>query len=97
MSAAGRNIMKVIVGSALGTAVAAGVTHLSRRGDVPAEQRVPLTEEIKSIPVRVRERWERAQEAGETAAAAEAARLTHLFRDKVDDPVALTPPQPPSR
>jgi hypothetical protein len=89
--------MKIVVGSALGTAVAAGVTHLARRGDIPGEERVPLTEEIKSIPDRLRGRWESAKAAGESAAVAEEARLTHLFRAKVDDPIALTPPQPPSR
>ncbi|HLT18798.1 MAG TPA: hypothetical protein VKZ96_05005 [Thermomicrobiales bacterium] len=97
MSATGRNIMKVILGSALGAAIAAGVNHLARRQDIPPEQRVPLTEEIKGVPVRVRERWERAALAGDAAAAAEEARLRQLFREKVDDPTALTPPQSPSR
>jgi len=97
MSAAGRNVMKVILGSALGTAIAAGVAHLARRQDIPEDQRVPLTEEIKSAPMRVRERWERATQAGDAAAAAAEARLTQLFREKVDDPSALTAPRPPSR
>jgi hypothetical protein len=94
---AGRNFMKLIVGSGLATAVAAGVAHLAKRNDIPEEERVPLADELKGVPIKVRERWERAREAGEAAAAAEEARLRADFRVKVDDPDAFTPPFPPSR
>ncbi|MEZ4521887.1 MAG: hypothetical protein R3A46_09645 [Thermomicrobiales bacterium] len=95
--AAGRNLMKVILGSAVGTGVAALVARKAQQDDLPEEERVPLTETVKTAPIRLRERWERAKEAGAEAEAEATAHLTAAFRDKVNDPDALTPPRPPSR
>jgi hypothetical protein len=60
-------------------------------------ERQPITEEIRSAPIRLHDRWERAKAAGAEAESAEAARLTENFRTKVNDPEALTPPRPPGR
>ena len=97
MSAAGRNIMKLIVGSALGSAVAMAVTKLAEREDVPEEQRMSFADTAKSTPIRLRDRWERAKEAGTIAEAETEAHLTEVFRSKVNDADALKPPFPPSR
>ena len=97
MSATGRNITKIIVGSAVGSAVAAIVAKMVTEDGTPEEERVPFTEQVKTAPVRLRERWERAKDAGATAEEAAAARLTEVFRAKVNDPEALKPPRPPAR
>lgn len=97
MSTVGRNVMKIIIGSAVGTAVAAVVARKAAQDDIPEEERVPLTESVKTAPIRLRERWERAKEAGDAVEAATEAHLTTVFRSKVNDPEALTPPRPPSR
>jgi hypothetical protein len=96
MSTTGRNVIKVVVGSAIGSAVAAGVAKLMQNRDVPGAERRPITEEIRSTPIRLRERWERAREAGAAAELVEKQRLEALFRAKVNDPDALTPPRPPA-
>lgn len=93
----GRNIAKIIVGSALGTAVAAGVAKVMQRQEQPEEERVPLSEQVRAAPINLRDRWDRAKAAGVEAESAETARLNEAFRAKVNDPTALTPPRPPSR
>lgn len=97
MTATGRNIMKIIIGSALGSAVAAGVAKLMEREEIPEDERVPLGETIQNVPVRLRERWEAAKQAGEEAEVQTTALLTEIFREKVNDPDALKPPRPPAR
>jgi hypothetical protein len=97
MSATGRNVFKIIVGSALGTAVAAGVAKLMQSRDEPNGERRPITEEIRSAPIRLRDRWKRSKAVGAAAESAEETRLAEIFRAKVNDPDALTPPRPPGR
>ena len=97
MTAAGRNIMKLIVGSALGSAVATVVAKMAERDDIPVEDRVPITESVKAAPERLRTRWERAKAAGAAAEAETTAHLTEIFRAKVNDPDALKDPDAPSR
>lgn len=97
MSAAGRNIMKIIVGSAIGSAVAAAIAKMASEDDTPEEERVPFTEQVKTAPIRLRERWEEAKQTGEAVEAETAAYLSEVFRAKVNDPDALKPPRPPSQ
>lgn len=97
MSSTGRNIMKVVIGSAVASAVASLIARKVNQEDLPEEERVPLTETVKTAPIRLRDRWDRARTAGEVAATTEEARLQAEFRAKVNDPEALTPPRPPSR
>lgn len=47
-------------------------------------------EKAKNVPATVKSRWQRAKEAGLEAQTVEEARLRALFRQKVDDPMALT-------
>lgn len=89
--------MKIIVGSAIGAAIAKTISNIEEREDLPEEERVPFTESVKNVPIRLQERWERAKEAGDAAEAEATAELTESFRDKVNDPEALTAPRPPSR
>lgn len=93
---AGRNLVKLVAGSALGVAVAAGVSRLVQRQDQPPEERKPLTDEVRSIPIRLQDRWQQAKDSGEAARVAKEDEMKRAFRDKVNDPSALTPPYPPS-
>ncbi len=88
--------MKLILGAAIGVAIARIMVRIDEQDAIPAEEREPITDQVKSMPARLRDRWERARAAGDAAAEVEKARLTAAFRDKVDDPYALTPPNPPS-
>ncbi len=97
MSAAGRNVMKVITGSAIGAAVAAAVAKMATEDETPEAERVPFTEKAKATPDRLRERWEAAKQTGEAVEVETTAQLTELFRAKVNDPDALKPPRPPAR
>ena len=96
---AGRNFMKIIVGSALGATVGYAVNRFAERSEMPEDERMSLTEEVTSIPDRLKQRWADAQEAGEQARIAEEARLRAYFREKVNDPSAfadIAPPAPPA-
>lgn len=96
---AGRNFMKIIVGSALGATVGYALNRFTKRSEEPEDERMSLTEEVTSIPDRVKQRWAEAKEAGEQAQIAEEARLRAYFREKVNDPRAFTdiaPPEPPA-
>jgi DNA-binding IclR family transcriptional regulator len=97
MSATGRNIMKMIVGTAIGAAIAKAIASKEEREDIPDDERVPLTATVKDAPVRLRERWEQAKDAGIAAEEASITQLTEIFRSKVSDPDALKAPRPPSR
>ena len=97
---AGRNFMKIIVGSALGATVGYAINRYTQRSEMPEAERMSLTEEVTSIPNRIKQRWADAQEAGEQARLAEEARLRSYFRDKVNDPSAfadIAPPAPSTR
>lgn len=101
MSAIKRNLFKIVIGSALGTAVGLAVNRMSDRDHVPEDEQpadegpsMSPIEKVTSIPERLKERWQAAREAGLTAQAEEEARLTMLFREKVDDPNALTEESP---
>lgn len=93
---AGRNFMKIIVGSALGATVGYAINRYAQRAEMPEEERMSLTEEITSIPDRLKQRWAEAQEAGEQARIAEEARLRSYFREKVNDPHAFADIAPPA-
>jgi len=97
MTATGRNIMKIIVGTAIGAAIAKAIASKEEREDIPEEERVPLTTTVKNAPANLRERWERAKDAGDAAEAETTTKLTEVFRSKVSDPDALKAPRPPSR
>lgn len=47
-------------------------------------------ERVKAVPTNVKSRWQRAKEAGTAAQIEEEARLRALYRQKVNDPMALT-------
>lgn len=100
MSAIGRNLVKILVGSAIGTAVGLAVNRMSDKDHVPEEIQVeeepgmsPI-EKVKAVPERVKGRWQAAREAGLAAQAEEEARLTAIYREKVNDPTALTEEAP---
>lgn len=93
---AGRNFMKVIVGSALGATIGYAVNRFTKRSEMPEDERMSLTEEVTSIPDRLKQRWADAQQAGEQARIAEEARLRAYFREKVNDPNAFSDVAPPA-
>lgn len=93
MGAAGRNIVKVVTGSALAAGIGALVSKAIERsqaepevsGAVPSEQ----PEQSASVRDRLRSRWEQARNAGEQARLAREAELKTYFREKVNDPAAF--------
>lgn len=102
MSAIGRNLVKIIIGSAIGTAVGLAVNRMSDRDQVPDGEEMEESsgmspvEAVTSLPERVKRRWQAAREAGLAAQAEEVARLTAYFREKVNDPNALSEETRPS-
>ena len=85
--------MKIIIGSIVAFGIAAALSKLAERDDIPEEERVPLTDSVKSTPQRLRERWEQAKVAGDAAKKEAEEHLTEVFRAKVNDPAALTEPK----
>lgn len=95
MSAAGRNIFKTIVGLAIG----AGIGALFAKEVGPITGQEPATsygfanvedQEPQEPKETLKERWQRALSAGESAQEAKEAELRSYFRHKVDDPTAFT-------
>ena len=93
MTATGRNILKVIIGAAIAVVIAKAIANMEEREDIPREERVPISESVRNVPVRLQGRWERAREAGVAAEEEATASLTEIFRDKVSDPTALDLPK----
>lgn len=93
MSAAGRNLFKVVAGLAIGAAV--GVLVAREVGPVTGQEVPPEEDEFGLLGVStepresIRERWDRALAAGEAAREAKEAELRDYFRQKVGDPSAF--------
>lgn len=114
MSATGRNIVKLVSGSAIGAAIGAvlarGAESTAKPDDplMAAQMKVEdagekgpsITEtgkaKVTDIRESLRDRWQRAQTAGDEAKTAREAELRAYFREKVDDPTAF-PPEAPTR
>jgi hypothetical protein len=80
------NPVKLLVGSALGAAVGYGISkYLEMNGPPPID---PETGEVIHRET-LRERWARAQVAGEAAKVAKEEELRAYFRQKVSDPDAM--------
>lgn len=106
MGATGRNIVKLITGSAVGAGVGAllarGTEATARQDDrvarVTTESPSDTGQGNKITEIRdsIRDRWRRAQEEGDQAKEAREAELRAYFREKVNDPTAF-PPGAPTR
>src|SRR5690554_4908333 len=114
MGATGRNLFKLIAGSAIGAGIGALIARRAESVAQPGpaldiadtddqsvtrklaavkdDAQEAVTEKRESL----RERWERAQAAGEAAREAREAELRAYFREKVADPTAF-PPGAPTR
>lgn len=93
------NAFKILVGTALGAGVGVAVSKLlaSREEHLELEVAGPdgvafvaTPEEQPGVGDRLKARIEAAKQAGEDAKAAKEAELRGYFRQKVDDPTALT-------
>lgn len=102
MSSTGRNLFKLIGGTAIGAGIAALVSRVVESNGQPeepafadpsftgVEESGPSTvDRLKSLPQNMKDRWERATEAGRAAQIEEEARLREDYRDYVNDPMAL--------
>lgn len=102
MSSTGRNLFKLVGGTAIGAGIAALISRVVESDGEqpepavaeptlsPAQAPGPSTvDRLKSLPERTKERWERAKEAGVAAQMEEEARLREDYRDYVNDPMAL--------
>lgn len=105
MGATGRNIVKLISGSAVGAGVGAllacGTEATDKRDDPVASATAESPNDtgqgkITELRDSIRDRWRRAQEEGDKAKEAREAELRAYFREKVDDPTAF-PPGAPTR
>ena len=105
MGATGRNLLKLISGSAVGASVGAllarGTEAAAKRGDPMARVAAGSSSDTKQGKITelrnsIRDRWQRAQEEGDQAKEAREAELRAYFREKVDDPTAF-PPGAPTR
>jgi hypothetical protein len=105
MGATGRNIVKLITGSAVGAGVGA---LLARGADTTAKRDDPVASATSESPIdsgkgklteltdSIRDRWRRANNEGDQAKEAREAELRAYFREKVNDPTAF-PPGAPTR
>ena len=105
MGATGRNIVKLISGSAAGAGVGAllarGAEATAKRDDPIAHATAESSDatgkgKITALRDSLRDRWRRAQDEGEKAKEARESELRAYFREKVDDPTAF-PPGAPTR
>ncbi|MFW6074008.1 MAG: hypothetical protein ACOC9Y_00325 [Chloroflexota bacterium] len=58
--------------------------------DIEEDDGPSPVEKVKAVPNNLKSRWQRAKEAGVAAQVEEEARLRALYRQKVNDPMALT-------
>lgn len=98
MNAAGRNIMKLVTGIALGAGIGMLTSKLSERASEPepaaAAPRQSLGETAAGWQERLRQRWEDAKVAGNVAQQATEAEMRARFRAKTSDPDALLHEEP---
>ena len=95
---AGRNVVKLITGVALGAGVGALLSRFSERAQEPSEHTAApgqsLGETAQDWKARLRSRWESANLAGDVAKEAKEAELRARFRANVNDPDALLHEEP---